>query len=248
MTTQNPIANKQISSEDIRTPEDFWKLTDHARLLAEFSADEQLNFLTTASREDLVDIFHDYRFFIKYFINDLGILMLKAPFGEFKCMVGHIIADELGHTPEQTHLYLWDKFLISIGDDEKALETPRLPRSEELLASLSHRMLEEPFMYGVGLRGMGAECLCQIYLTAAFEKLKQNPYVIENKDSIDWVFWEIHTGEEDLAHGDMVRKAIDDLLKQRPEELSALTEGYLDAKNMWDEFWANLYDRFGKIA
>ncbi len=232
------------SVESIKTKEDFWAFADSARLEAEYGAKSYVEVLQFAPRQVLIDILHEYRFFIQYFISDLGILMFKAPFGKFKCIVAEIAADELGDSPDKTHLKLWDNFLTSLGDPSDTLEESRFPENLEVLQRLSGRMWERPFMYGVGLRGMGAECLCQVYLTAAYKKLRMNPVIIENEKNIDWLFWDIHTGEEDITHSEQIKAAINELLDDDPSGLQDLVAGYCEAKEVWDNFWSNLQSRF----
>ena len=232
----------------VNTPEDFWKYTDRARLEASYSAATYVTYLQSAPVKTLIDIFHEYRFFIQYFISDLGLLIYKAPFGKFKCLIGAIAADELGSSPDRTHLSLWDNFLVSLGDDPETLSISRYPENIKLLERLRELMLERSFMYGVGLRGMGAECLCQIYLSAAYPKLRSNPAIIAMEHNIDWLFWDIHTGEEDITHGEMLRTAINELLIEEPEGLNDLLLGYNQAKAVWDMFWSNLYVRYSHVS
>jgi hypothetical protein len=204
-----------------------------------------LDYLETASVDVLIDIFHEYRFFIKYFISDLGLLIFKAPFGKFKCMIAEIAVDELGSSPEKTHLTLWDNFLVSLGDNAATLESSNYPENIELMEGLRTSMIEKSFFYGVGLRGMGAECLCQVYLSSAYKRLLKNPNIEAMKAQIDWTFWNIHTGEEDIEHGVLVREAIDEMLAVDESGLKPLAEGYLRAKDNWEEFWGNLYKTHG---
>ena len=223
------------------TREEFWKMTSTEIWEAEFKINKNLEYLETASLDTLKTIFREYRFFIKYYINDLGLLLYKTPFSKFKCIVAEIAHDELGSEENKTHLYLWDRFLISLGVDENLLEIENEPKNIQLLEGLSTLMLNESFMYSVGLRGMGAECLCQVYLTETYKHLMKNQYIIDQKDDIDWVFWDIHTGEEDVHHGDIVRNAIDELIIKQPEEINELVKGYKKGKDTWDLFWNNIY-------
>ena len=223
------------------TRDEFWEVTSTSRIKAEYMADDKLKYLQSATPETLRRIFHEYRFFIKYYINDLGILLYKVPFGGFKCLVADIAAEELGETPDKTHLQLWDNFLVSLGVDNKKLEQSSHPENIELLEGLSDLMMSESYMYGIGLRGMGGECLCQVYLTAAHKHLVQNPYVQANKTKIDWLFWDIHIGEVDIHHGEMVRDAIDKIIVDDPSLVPSLALGYNKGKEVWDKFWGNLY-------
>ena len=223
------------------TREEFWRITSSSRIEAEYMVDDKLNYLQSAPPDILRRIFHEYRFFIQYYINDLGLLLYKVPFSEFKCLVAEIAAEELGASPDKSHLQLWDNFLVSIGVDESKLEHGLHPENIELLAGLSDLMMSESYMYGIGLRGMGAECLCQVYLTAAHKHLMMNPYIQANKDKIDWLFWDIHIGEVDIHHGEMVREAIDKMIVADPKLIPQLVLGYDQGKQVWDTFWDNLY-------
>ena len=57
------------------TREQFWEITSNSRIEAEYMVDEKLKYLQTADVDTLRAIMHEYRFFIKYYINDLGILL-----------------------------------------------------------------------------------------------------------------------------------------------------------------------------
>ncbi len=246
MTAVTAIPNYTL--DDVTSRQFFWEITDTAKLEAEYDADHKLGYLETASVDVLINIFHEYRFFIKYFISDLGLLMFKAPFGKFKCMIAEIAVDELGSAPDKTHLTLWDNFLVSMGDNPATIEESNYPENIELMEGLRTSMLEKSFFYGVGLRGMGAECLCQIYLSSAYKRLLKNPNIQAMKEQIDWTFWDIHTGEEDIEHGEMVRQAIDEMLAVDESGLKPLAEGYFRAKDNWEEFWGNLYKTHSPAA
>jgi hypothetical protein len=69
----------------------------------------------------------------------------------------------------------------------------------------------------------------------------KNQYIIDHKNDIDWVFWDIHTGEEDIHHGDIVRNSIDELITDKPETINELAKGYKKGKETWDLFWNNIY-------
>ncbi len=92
---------------------------------------------------------------------------------------------------------------------------------------------------------MGGECLCQVYLTAMHKYITLNPYMQNNKETIDWGFWNIHIGEEDIRHRLMVKNAINEIITAQPNHLQDLATGYQKAKSNWDEFWGNNY-KFAK--
>ena len=233
-----------LSATEITTADQFWQLVDHAKVIAEYDADHKLDYLRTASLETLRFVFHEYRFFIKYFINDLGSLIAKAPFGDFKCVLGEILAGELGANAEETHLYLWDQFLLSIGDNPDTLEASRIPFVIDIMEDYSRKLQEHSFLYGVGLRGSGSECLCSLWLKSAYQRLRQNPNIKAIEDRVDWTFWEIHTGEADAEHGDLIRDQIGQLMADSPADIPDLAAGYLHAKASWDKFWGYLYEAY----
>ena len=92
---------------------------------------------------------------------------------------------------------------------------------------------------------MGGECLCQIYLTAMYKFITQNPYLQANQGAIDWEFWRIHIGEEDIHHRHQVRQAINEIVEQDPTCIANLAAGYQTAKSNWDSFWDNSYQLSG---
>ena len=96
--------------------------------------------------------------------------------------------------------------------------------------------------FGVGLRGMGGECLCQTYLSVMFEHLREHPFMRANADRIDWEFWTIHTGEEDIVHGELTRAAIDRYIQDEPSALPELAQGYERSITAWNRFWQNIFD------
>jgi hypothetical protein len=96
--------------------------------------------------------------------------------------------------------------------------------------------------FGVGLRGMGGECLCQTYLSVMFEHLRAHPFIREHASRIDWEFWTIHTGEQDIIHGELTRQAIDDYIRHDPGVLPELAKGYERSIASWNLFWKHIFD------
>ena len=89
---------------------------------------------------------------------------------------------------------------------------------------------------------MGGECLCQTYLSVMHEYLRLHPYMREHENDIDWEFWTIHTGEQDIVHGEMTRRAIDDYLCDEPDALPELAQGYERSITAWNRFWLNIFE------
>lgn len=225
------------------TCEQFWALADETRLMTEYRIDEKLNFLENVSLETLQQICLQYRYFTQDFPDNLGILISKLPQGEFKSLLGEILHEELGEGDTKgAHLRLYDQFLLSIGIDEAELENSIHPENQIILQEIQDLVKENSGIYGIGMVGMGGECLCQIYLATMYDYLLKNPYIQANKDQINWDFWTFHAGEADVIHRQKVRKAINDVVSSVPSSIDDLAAAYLKAKNNWDQFWNNNFN------
>ncbi len=219
---------------------EFWEMADDTRLQTEYTVNQHVLSLQSASLEALRYIFLQYRYFTKYYSGDLGLLIFKVPDGKFKSLMAEILYEELGNgDPARAHTKLLDHFLLDIGINNDDLENSLEPENALLLEEARQLMLKHPPPYAMGLRGMGGECLCQIYLTAVYKSLLKNPFILEIKDIIDWTFWEIHTGEVDIEHRQKVRAAINEIIGTDPGSIEYIAAGYLKAKNAWDSFWTN---------
>lgn len=222
--------------------ESFWQLTDTTRMSEKYKIDENLKSLKYASLDTLKKIFIQYRFFTHYYITDLAILISKLPFGQLRSILADILDEELGEgIASHSHPTLYDDFLISIGIPKKALKIAD-PHCMQNLRDIQQSLVNKSWAYGVGLRGMGGECLCQIYLSTMHAFFSQNLNIIAMQDRIAWTFWDIHIGEVDLHHQKIVRAAIDDALVSDPDIVTDLTNGYLESKNAWDLFWQHIFN------
>jgi hypothetical protein len=187
-----------------------------------------------------------YRFFTKYYITDLGLLISKLPPGRMRSMIGEILYEELGSgDSEGDHLRLWDRFLLSLGIDEAVLESSANPKNIALLEELSRLLWKRSVGYGIGLRGMGGECVCHVYLVRMYEFLIRNPYIRERRGEIDWRFWDIHVGEVDIRHQELIHEAIGELIATDPRQIENLANGYERAMAIWWAFWANVFEEVG---
>jgi hypothetical protein len=223
--------------------DEFWQLADETKLLEQYRIDHNLKYLQSASLPVLQQIFVQYQFFTQYYINDLAILISKLPFGELKSILADILDDELGHGKhERAHPNLYDNFLLSIGVNENLL-TQENPICLASLKKMRASLITQSAAYGIGLRGMGGECLCQIYLATMHHYFAKNPVIIAKQDQISWDFWDIHIGEEDIHHQQIVRQAINNLLLSEPTLITDLTAGYIESKNAWDQFWQEIYNQ-----
>lgn len=230
-----------MRGDQLASYETFWTLADFTKMSEKLRIDENLQSLQYASLETLKKIFLQYRFFTHYYILDLATLISKLPFGRLKTILAEILSEELGSGDcHQAHPELYDDFLKSIGINHIDLNKPD---SEccHYLQTIHESLLKQSWGYGVGLRGMGGECLCQIYLSTMYDYFSKNPAIIRIKDKIIWTFWEIHIGEEDLRHQEMMRSVINELIIQEPDMLDDLTQGYLESRSAWDAFWKTIF-------
>ena len=224
------------------TRDAFWRFADEAKEATEALAAQKMGVLEQLPIDALRQVCVQYRFFTIDYISDLALLVARLPFGGLRSLLGQILAEELGEgDPGKAHPTVYDRFLSTIGVDEEQWRHA-LPTNERILKGLTRDMAANPIAYGVGLRGMGGECLCQTYLSVMFEHMKNNPYFLKHADSIDWEFWTIHTGEEDIIHGELTRKAIDDYLLEDPSVLPELAKGYSRSITAWNLFWQNIFE------
>ena len=176
------------------TPATFWQIADDERMAAEYRVDANLKFLETATIDTLRRIFVQYRFFTIYYISDLALLVAKLPFGTLRSSLAEFLNDELGSgSSERAHPRLYDDFLLSLGVSPEALETSN-PYCLETLEGVRASLLTRSWAYGVGLRGMGGECLCQLYLSSMYEHFIENPEIRSRGGELKWEFWDIHIG------------------------------------------------------
>jgi hypothetical protein len=220
----------------------FWEFADREKEATEALAEQRMKVLPDLPVEAMRRVCVQYRFFTIDYINDLALLLAKLPFGGLRSLLSQILAEELGEgDPDKAHPEVYDRFLMSIGVQPQELDR-RLPRNGAILSALSTELKARSPAFGVGLRGMGGECLCQTYLAVMFEHLREHPYLRQHADGIEWEFWTIHTGEQDIVHGELTRQAIDDYIRLEPEALPELAEGYERSITAWNRFWQNIFE------
>jgi heme oxygenase-like protein len=220
----------------------FWQFADEAKEATEALAEQKMKALVDLPVEGLRQVCTQYRFFTIDYISDLALLLAKLPFGGLRSLLSQILAEELGEGhSDKAHPAIYDRFLASIGVEPEQLESP-LPANHAILSGLTEELSRRGPAFGVGLRGMGGECLCQTYLSVLFEHLRAHPYIRENAKRIDWEFWTIHAGEQDIIHGELTRKAVDDYIRQDSGVLPDLAEGYERSITAWNLFWENIFD------
>lgn len=249
MTLQNESGGQALASmpalavrSNAWDRQSFWRFADNAKEATEALAAQKMKTLSQAPVEALRQVCTQYRFFTIDYIGDLALLLAKLPFGGLRSLLSQILAEELGEgDADKAHPEVYDRFLASIGVTPAQLEHS-LPGNRAILQGLTDELSRRGPAFGVGLRGMGGECLCQTYLSVMFEHLRVHPYMREHEDEIDWEFWTIHTGEQDIVHGELTRKAIDDYIRAEPEALPELAEGYERSITAWNLFWQNIFE------
>lgn len=230
-----------ISIEQSSTIDRFWHVVDITKTAERYRIDKNLQTLKTAPLDTLKKIFIQYRFFTHYYITDLAILISKLPLGQLRSILAEILYDELGKGQGHlSHPELYDDFLRSLGIQHKELNYADETCLKNL-ANIQHSLITKSWTYGLGLRGMGGECLCQIYLSTMYDFFSKNPVILERQHQIAWKFWEIHIGEIDLHHQQIIRDAINDLILSQPTSVQDLTNGYLESKGLWEQFWERIF-------
>lgn len=226
--------------------ERFWKLADELQERTISHAGNLFAFAETAPPKQLLSLLIQYRFFTIYYIPDIAILVARLRDGKLRSFLADILSDELGcGDPLRAHPRLYDDFLKSIGADDQDLDSLAIRSNIGLLENVRRKLIDTGVSttYGVGLRGMGGECVCQIYLSRFHEHIIKNPFIRERESRIDWRFWDLHVGEHDIAHRLQTRQLIqEEILSQGPEALEDLGQGYCESMASWSAFWANIFD------
>lgn len=238
---QTEINITNVRDNRIYSRESFWELAGITKMGEKYRIDQNLRSLKHMPLETLKNVLVQYRFFTHYYIADLALLLSKLPFGTLRSILADILNEELGEgNANDSHPALYDDFLLSIGVPEQSLKIAD-PYCLSILREIQQSLISKSWSYGVGLRGMGGECLCQIYLSTMHEYFSQNIAIIEMQDDIAWKFWDIHTGEVDLHHQTIVRAAIDEVLVSEPDVAYELIEGYRESQGAWDRFWQQIF-------
>jgi hypothetical protein len=232
----------------------FWRLADELQERTIDHAKSLFTYAESAESQQLLSLLIQYRFFTIYYIPDIAILVARLRDGKLRSFLADILSDELGcGDPAQAHPRLYDDFLHSIGAGNQDLDALAI-RDNIVVLDAVRRKLVDPSVstaYGVGLRGMGGECVCQIYLSRFYEHIIQNRCIRERHADIDWRFWDLHVGEHDIAHRLQTRQLIqEEVISQGAAATRALGEGYYESMMSWRQFWANIFAsvQCGKVA
>jgi hypothetical protein len=223
---------------------DFWDMAHAATSATVHLADTRLQSLATASLAELRAVLVQYRWFTGYYPGDLAILVAKLPPSRLRSFVGGLVNEELGcGQPAAAHLALYDAFLDGLGDLDEMVDELTDPNCVAIMDSMRHSLQSSAYPYAIGLRGMGGECLCQVYLQALHTFLLRNPLIDELRRAgeLDWRFWDLHAGAEDEAHARVTRECIQDLVAS-PADVAELAAGYLEAEAKWMLFWHNAFE------
>lgn len=197
------VASSRKARQLPTTMPEFWKLASAAQSTTKHMLDTNVQGLAHASLDCLRSVLIQYRWFTSYFTGDLAILIYKLPPSSLRSALSEFLVEELGMgDAAQSHPVMYDRFLIGLGVAPEALEKGANPSNLALLDAFRHKLLLGNYMYAVGLRGMGAECLCQVYLEAVHHYLLKNEEIIKRRSELDWTFWDIHASEADQEHGE----------------------------------------------
>ncbi len=167
-------------------------------------------------------------------------LIAKLPPSGLRSQLATFLDEELGHGDEtDTHPLMYDRFLISLGCGPEDLDAMATPTTDRILSTATTRLWHETIPYGIGLRAMGAECLCQVFLTAADHYIRKNPEVRAIAGQVDWQFLDIHAGPLDAHHREETRQQIASIVRTDPTSIRDLARGYRDAEAQWHEYWTS---------
>ena len=230
---------------DAVTPEEFWDVADAIQDNTLQEAEKLFSYLEDAEPDMLRALLLQYRHFTVYYIPDLALLIARLQDGGLRSFLADVLYDELGcGDPVKAHPQLYDNFLSSIGENALGLNETALLSNVRLLDEARKRLIDpkNSNAFAVGLRGMGGECVCQVYIAQLYVSLMRNPYILANRHKIDWHFWDLHVGEHDLAHRDTTRALIDsEIVQKGGQDLRDLGYGYAYSMRSWKTFWDNIF-------
>lgn len=243
MKNDSPQQHNAVHTVDL---DRFWSLADALQERTVEHAGDLFAFVEQAEPERLFALLLQYRYFTEYYISDIALLVARLPAGRMRSFLADILFDELGSGDHQrAHPRLYDDFLDSLGLRAPPFDGEALADNIALLDEARARLVDpgRSVAYGIGLRGMGGECVCQVYLARLYEHLLRNPFIRERSDRIDWRFWELHVGEHDIAHRENLRRLIgEEIGRMDAGSVQALEDGYRDSMMAWSSFWKHIHD------
>lgn len=221
----------------MRTTNMFWATADEAQATTTRRADAQFGRAEDCDLATLRALLLPYRWFTVYYIGDLAHLIAKLPASALRSFLGHVLDDELGNGDDRgAHPALYDAFLRSLGASDADLAADHA-RTVALFERARGELVRGSAAYAVGLRGMGGECMCQVYLDRLHAHVVRNPHVQRMRDAIDWRFWDIHVGPTDVHHREQTRALLDRWVGDAPELAPDMAAGFETSLRAWDEFW-----------
>jgi len=231
------------SGESDWNSENFWQIADELQDNTLRKASELFAFVKNADIHSLRAILIQYRFFTIYYISDLALLIAKLADGKIRSFLADILSDELGRgDPSKAHPNLYDTFLVSVGVEKAQLNDVAMKKNIELLDDVRNLLVNNSGEFGIGLRGMGGECVCQVYLSLLHEYLILNPYIQRNKSQIHWAFWDLHVGEHDIEHRMETRRLIhSEIVAKDDSSVDQLGLAYKESMRSWEQFWNNIF-------
>jgi hypothetical protein len=227
------------------TSEEFWRVADELQRATLSEATELFSCVPSLSPEELRSVLIQYRYFTVYYIPDLSLLITRMKNEVLRSFLADILWDELGRgNSALAHPRLYDDFMKSIGASDYHIQSSALTSNIALLDD-ARRQLVSPYNrweFGVGLRGMGGECVCQVYIARLYEQLIKNPFIATHNRDIDWRFWSLHVGDHDIQHGHATRAVIDrEVVQLGGSGLLALGTGFGYSMKSWRLFWRNIF-------
>jgi hypothetical protein len=242
--SHNGKSTHHVSTKKI---EAFWRETEDLKVEEEIMAQDSLQRLSSCSLDEMILLFRHYRLFTIQHIDDLAVVLGRLPFGELKAFFSQVLFEEFGMETDEgfdnNHVRLLDSFIVSLGSSYSYCQDSKveLPSNVALLNGITERVHNASLPFAIGLRGMGTECLCQVYLTAIFDLVEKNPHFKKCQDALDLRFESLHRGEIEKLHRIHMRQRIAELINNDPEQLPILMAGYEMARKSFHEFFANIY-------
>lgn len=227
---------------DSINPSSFWEVVDKLQDSTLNKSKKLFALVERADMRTLQAILVQYKLFTVYYISDLALLIEKLEDGAIRSFLASILYDKLGcGDHNMAHPNLYDNFLVSIGVDKKLLNRHKFQDNIKLLDEDRRLLVQNRPEYGVGLRGMGGECVCQVYLSMLHEHMVLNPNIATIKNNIDWMFWDLHIGDHDIKHRLETRNIINREIVHNSNSLHDLGSAYKQSMLSWENFWNNIF-------
>jgi hypothetical protein len=225
--------------------DEIWRIIDFERLQASYSSQQSIKNLKLANPSQLFDVLYQYRFYCKAYINDLAHLVYRLEDCQIRSTLGQILSDELGCGDEKlAHPFIYDEFLSSMNPNVD-FRGEQIKANSHLEEKIKLETINSNIDFVIGLRGMGGECLCQVYLDAIYNQFTCNQWIIERRSSINWIFWDLHVGPVDIEHRNILRQSVQKYIDMRPSASDDILRGFIAGKDYWQRYWNNIFVEFG---